>query len=274
MEDLHDPSNINLESFIPIVGKHIESWKNVKDHNDAFITRLSGLSNVTCLIKAHDENIEPRFLIFRLFANELCDTSIENMVFETLSEHGIGPKCYFQNSTYRLEENFDSRPITIYEMRNPLYMKKIIDITFKINFNQDLKEKLNASKDGRFPTQIEILRDEWLPKLISKYDHYHDLLTVTEYKESLNLVKERFMREDMVEHINSLNFQQQDNLDELVVNHNDIQENNILTMRRNTTELAVIDYEYTTLGHMEYDLANSFNECCIDNAFPYFPFIM
>lgn len=45
-------------------------------------------------------------------------------------------------------------------------------------------------------------------------------------------------------------------------------------MRKNRTELVVIDYEYTSLGSREYDLANIFSELMLDNAYPFYPFII
>ena len=198
---------------------------------------------------------------------------VSSMVFETFSDQGIGPKCYFQNENYRLEESYDSRPITIFEMRNPVFLNQIIEKTFKINYNEVLKSKLLEAGGGKFPTQVEILRNEWLPKLFEKYQYFYDMITVEEYKEAMHLVKSTYMREDVYDYIDGLSYQMQDDPEKLVVCHNDIQENNVLSMKNNAAKLAIIDYEYTSFGNREYDLANIFCELLMDNAHPYFPYI-
>lgn len=137
-------------------------------------------------------------------------------------------------------------------------MKQIIDKTFRINYNPPLKQKMLEAKGGRFPTQIEILVDRWLPKLESKFQRLYDLVKVEEYKEVMDQVKKAFLRDDIREYIEALKFQMQDNPDTMVVCHNDIQENNILSMRRQSCELAIIDYEYSSFGNKEFDIANIF----------------
>ena len=81
-EELYEFKKLELNKYIPIVGKHIESWKDVKDENDATITRLSGLSNITCMIKANDKHVEPRNVIFRVFDNPLRESDVEDIVFQ------------------------------------------------------------------------------------------------------------------------------------------------------------------------------------------------
>ena len=64
MEDWSDLSSIDIETLIPIVGRHIQSWENVRDIRDAEIRRLSGHKNITCLIKARDKSIQQRYIVF------------------------------------------------------------------------------------------------------------------------------------------------------------------------------------------------------------------
>ena len=81
-EELYEFKKQELNMFIPYVGKHLESWKDIKDSNDATITKLSGLSNITCMIKAKSKSVEPRFVIFRVFDNPLCESDVEDIVFQ------------------------------------------------------------------------------------------------------------------------------------------------------------------------------------------------
>jgi len=151
-------------------------------------------------------------------------------------------------------------------------MYSIIEQTFRINFNKELKEKLLETKGGTFPTQVDILHDEWVPQIFEKFDHLYSILTVAEYKAALDLLKSEWLNDGIYDYINALRFGMC-SPDDLVVAHNDIQECNILSMKRRATDLVIIDYEYTTLGNKEYDLGNIFAELILDNSYPYFPFI-
>lgn len=55
---------------------------------------------------------------------------------------------------------------------------------------------------------------------------------------------------------------------EIVLAHNDAQENNILTSLEDNTKITLIDYEYGGWNPMAMDIANYLNECAIDNAYP------
>jgi thiamine kinase-like enzyme len=257
-KDLNDFKNVDLEHYIPYIGKHLSGWKDVKTENDAVIFRLSGLSNITCMVKAKSKSVSPRFVIFRVFNNELCDSEVESAVFECLSDQLLGPVCYYFNKDYRIEQSFDAKPITIFEMRNPVYMQQILKKTFKLNFNIKLKEKLLELQGPTAETQIEILKNDWIPKLQHKWQHLRESLTVDEYIGTMDLVKKEYLGEDNSEYIDALYDGMVTNREDLVVSHNDIQECNVLAMRNNATDIAIIDYEYTSLGVKEHDLANLF----------------
>jgi len=55
---------------------------------------------------------------------------------------------------------------------------------------------------------------------------------------------------------------------EIVLAHNDAQENNILASLEDNTKITLIDYEYGGWNPMAMDIANYLNECAVDNAYP------
>jgi thiamine kinase-like enzyme len=55
---------------------------------------------------------------------------------------------------------------------------------------------------------------------------------------------------------------------EVVLAHNDAQENNILTSLEDNTQMILIDFEYTQWNPRAMDIANYFNETMLDNAYP------
>jgi predicted Ser/Thr protein kinase len=58
------------------------------------------------------------------------DKPLEALIFNSLSDQQIGPKNIFSNDVFRIEEFIQGRPISIWEMRNPIIMKKVVEIIF------------------------------------------------------------------------------------------------------------------------------------------------
>ena len=47
LTSIENLENQELENYIPLIGKHLDTWKDVKNKDDAEIKRLEGLSNIT-----------------------------------------------------------------------------------------------------------------------------------------------------------------------------------------------------------------------------------
>jgi hypothetical protein len=134
-----------------------------------------------------------------------------------MSDHGIGPKCYYKCEHYRIEECFDSRPITIFEMRNPVFLKQIVETAFKINYNRDIKQRYIDVKGGEHQTQIDVLYDKWLPQLFDKFERLCSLVTVPEYKATMELAKAKLLTTSIHEYIDALRFRLHVDKEALVV---------------------------------------------------------
>ena len=61
-------------------------------------------------------------MIYRVFENANANKELEALIFEELSAQKIGAKLLHANDKYRIEGFFDGRPISIWEMRNPVIM--------------------------------------------------------------------------------------------------------------------------------------------------------
>jgi thiamine kinase-like enzyme len=158
-------------------------------------------------------------------------------------------------------------------MRSPHYIKTIIDQTVQINYNAKLKETVIGYKKDTPLTQIEILKTDWIPKLRDKFDSLYSSLIDEANKSTLDQAKKQWLGEDTIEYINALSVEFPTKIEDMVVCHNDIQECNVLSVRDDASKLAIIDYEYTSLGNREFDLANTLCEFTMDNAYPFYPFI-
>lgn len=89
---------------------------------------------------------EPRTLLYRRFEQELTDRRIEEAIFKTKSEDGTGPKLYFMNNDYRIEGFFEGRPISIWEMRNPLIYLDYARFICDYNFNTVAQKRIMEFK--------------------------------------------------------------------------------------------------------------------------------
>jgi hypothetical protein len=65
---------------------------------------------------------------------------------EVLSDQKLGPYVYFQSDEYRVEEFFLSRPITIFEMRNEIFMNAFGKLICDFNNNEVLSKKIAEYK--------------------------------------------------------------------------------------------------------------------------------
>lgn len=128
------------------IQEHIPSWKTIISHEHLHLTRMSGLSNACYRVKISPnpdsddfkqdfENLEPQSLLYRVFECPIVDWDMENELFQSLSEQGIGPKLYYQCAEYRIEGFFLSRPLTIFEMRNELFLAAYAEKICDFNFN-------------------------------------------------------------------------------------------------------------------------------------------
>ena len=132
------------------------------------LTRMSGLSNACYRVqiepKGEDENLKkkledlrPKSLLYREFECPIVDWSMENELFQSLSDQGIGPKLYFQNSEYRIEDFFLSRPLTIFEMRNEIFLEAYAEKICDFNYNKQGRNMVE-----KFIPKDQITGEKWI----------------------------------------------------------------------------------------------------------------
>jgi hypothetical protein len=156
-------------------------------------------------------------LLFRFFECAIVDWNMENEIFQSLSDQGVGPKLYFQNEEYRIEGFFLSRPLTIFEMRNDIFMEAYAKKICDFNHNQKAREKVL-----KYLPMSKLYFDEvinvWLPELIQKYPsirqaytHHPDIL------KTLDTFEKTFMYPGVSEYFQKLIPRDS----EIVLAHND-----------------------------------------------------
>ena len=154
MEGSNSQINTLESQIIKNIQDHIPSWNTVNFNiSHIKIQKLSGLSNAVYKVNINldevqksnnkhyeDEiiKIEPKSLVYRVFECKIIDKYVEKTVFAFMSENGMGPKLFYQNDEFRIEEFFLSRPITIFELRNEIFYKGFAQKICNFNYNSDL----------------------------------------------------------------------------------------------------------------------------------------
>ena len=182
LEEIEEFSYNDTAAIIKLIGKYIESWKEIQSDDHVEITRFASSPNITMMINVKWNSINPNCIVLRIFKNKLYNRKLEQAVVELLWDQELCTKYYYQNELYRIEDYFESRQITNFEMRNPLMLKIIIKNIFKINHNPLLKDKVIEVTNGKNSTRADIMIDEMYPKLLERFDKIYDKITVEEYK--------------------------------------------------------------------------------------------
>lgn len=187
-----------------------------------------------------------------------------------MSEQGLGPQyCGGVAGKYRIESFFHSRPLSIWELRNPVFVKIYMQKLVAFNFNKGaiarLKEKYPINKDK---LSLDQIIKEWGPAVKKRLPSFRGKLLQDngiEHPASLKLIDafdKTFLFKGYEEYFSSL--VPRDSM--IVLAHNDAQENNALINLDDNLDMMFIDVEYSGWNPIAYDLANYFNECVCDNT--------
>ena len=136
------------EVILANIKKHVRAWdQGVQTLNDIKISRLNGLSNACYRVELQDwvslsDTAEKRVFLYRKFECTVNNKEIEAIIFQNMSEKNLGPKLVFACDEYRIEEFFDGRPMTIWEMSDPVIMKIMARKIFEHHYKSGNGEKL------------------------------------------------------------------------------------------------------------------------------------
>lgn len=134
---------------------------------------MAGLSNICYQVCAPGKVS----ILYRSFTNAIANKEVEAVVFKVCSEQNIGPKLLHQGTDFRLEEFFEGRPISIWEMRNPIIMNAFLEKIFRYNWNEQLRTEVKKVS----PVDInyfycEIALKEWGPEVKEKFPSWRGKL--------------------------------------------------------------------------------------------------
>jgi hypothetical protein len=75
--------------------------------------------------------------MYRVFkCKKMVNREMERALVLGLSGQGVVPKIRYQDKRVRIEEYFVSRTLTIFEMRNPLFINKFAKLIAEFHCNK------------------------------------------------------------------------------------------------------------------------------------------
>lgn len=232
----------------------IPSWKDLQLEGIKAIPLVGGCSNLLWKVSQRTVGVEPSCVVFRRYCqSNIVDRDTEAKIMEMLSEEGITVRVYVDEESYRIEDFIvGSHPKT-----DEIFTDEMLQIMAEIHSHQDFTvEPVAFRRIGH----LWKLASETLPGC------EHAALRC-------------FQEVDIEAEINWLKsqFQQRNLLTGLC--HNDLHALNILHTKqlpdyyndRNPLNLILIDFEFADYNYLACEWANSFYECCMDNAHPEWP---
>eukprot|EP00397_Hematodinium_sp_SG-2012_P022747 GEMP01023588.1.p1 GENE.GEMP01023588.1~~GEMP01023588.1.p1 ORF type:complete len:363 (+),score=56.81 GEMP01023588.1:656-1744(+) len=193
---------------------------------------------------------------------EFIDPVVELRVFKMLSKYEIAPKLIAEGPGWRIEEWHYALPLPTRVLPNPSIYCQVASQLGRFH-------KLQFRPD--FPPQSMIDRTPsiflWLKKWAVSASQVK--MPTQEWKWRLDaMVKEAKWLSDYISERMMGSIVSGQGWD-IVFCHNDCQENNLLQTQYG---LRLIDFEYSHFNFQAYDIANFFNEFCIDYMYPSHPF--
>ena len=174
-----------------------------------------------------------------------------------------------------MEEFFDGRQITIWEMRNPFVMKQLTKLVFDFNFNQDAIDKISQFKPiNRDKLGLDMGMDDFAPQVRERLTTILDKLEGKAKTEGTTFIVDickALLNDVLFEGSEAFHrsLLAKQRAGPVVLSHCDPNETNVLASKRDFEQMMLIDYEFADWNPLATDIAIIFNELTCDNAAPH-----
>ena len=118
-----------------------------------------------------------------------------------MSDSGLGPKLVYSSDDYRIEHFIQGRPLSIWEMRNPVIMRSVVSALYEMHTKSGLSSALervypiSESKLG-----VEVAIEEWGPACVDRMARIRAKLNLEEAGHQkigamLDLLEQTYLKE-------------------------------------------------------------------------------
>jgi len=233
----------------------VPTWKDVHLEDIEAKPLVGGCSNLLWKVSQRNGGVEPQCVVYRRYcASTIVDRDTEAKIMEVLAEEGITVRVYVDDEKYRIEDFIvGSHPKT-----DEIFTDELLQIMAEIhNHKDDTVEPVAFRRIGH----LWKLAEKALPDCAHEaFEAFHNANIEAE----INWLKSQFQNKNFL----------------LGLCHNDLHALNILHTKslpdyykeRNPRNLILIDFEFADYNYLACEWANSFYECCMDNAYAKWPY--
>lgn len=183
-------------------------------------------------------------IIIRFFESAAADFKMENMVFKTAGDLGIGPESISTDGrTYRIEQFYPGVPLKFCQLMQESVLQKTMELLCKFNYAKFIDKQSEVPLTGlKAYEYIENKQKGWYWAALAAYETIHKIkkkvniqdlgLKATKSLEVFEEVYDVFYKDQQAfrdEYLALLPKITEQNKSKLVIfSHNDLQENNIM----------------------------------------------
>jgi len=241
-----------INSYKDFIRNNLPSWRHISP-DEIQMTKLTSYSREVYKVVSLNNNTKP--IIFRVLTDTVAGIfkrpkglfiSIEEelLVYSLAYEHNLGPKLYFQNNSYRIEEFIDGGKINYDSLFDPLFRRRLTYVISKWN---KLSVQGLRRKEGCFVDYFTNGKEDF-----KKFSEFCSLKIYSEeVKNIMDEIKELVDTENL-EYLHNL-VKSDDN----VFCHGDLNPLNIIYDRENNN-ITLVDYERAGLNLRGDDFGNFF----------------
>jgi hypothetical protein len=207
-----------VEGFVAMtaaIKKHVKEWTSlIHSSKDLTFSRLNGNSNACYKVTLKNKapyTVEFESVLFRRYEQDIIDKKVEQAIFKAAADAGIGPKMFYQDDKFRIEGFFNGRPITLWEMRNPVIASTLAKEICDFNFNEEATRSVQNIEPLDYKNLfIHQVISKWGSNLQAKLPAFKQKLRDAATHESLKKLEQAerlektFLFEGYKEHFNRL----------------------------------------------------------------------
>lgn len=233
------------DQILGICQRHLPGWRDLTPA-DVDFAGPKGFSSQTMALRCHRGDVEPRGVFFRRLEgkeNAILDFDAERQVFLALGEAGIAARCLHYCRDYRLEALYEGRTLTREDLRDRSTLRGIA-----ANLH-----RFHALRPPGLPrdTFFDRIHVRWGP--LARRVLEGDLGGFPEDERSLCEPLRVIYDDDTHRKVRRC-------LPDgpPVLCHNDTYHGNVMKLA--SGRIALLDFEFSCLGHRAFDFANLFAE--------------
>jgi thiamine kinase-like enzyme len=257
-----------IDFYKEFIRSNLPSWSLIPPE-EIQMTKLTSYSREVYKVVALNKKIKP--IIFRVITDTVggkfkkpkglfISNEEEVLVYSKAYEHNLGPKLYYQNNSYRIEEFIEGGKINYDSLYDPLFRRRL---TYVISEWNKLSLKGLKRKESYFI--------DYFTNGKENFNKFSEVCSRKNYSEEVKIIMHEIKELVDIENIEYL--YKLVKLDDNVFCHGDLNPLNMIYDRENN-KITLIDYERAGLNLRGDDFGNFFFFNIFNHFFPNQPSVI